>query len=141
MLRLIDIVLNVLFGILMITSIDNQMPVKLVQTSHLAELQKDASGYIMIGLTSNDSFLFDFGKQAFTLKDRSAMLARIKQDKERIEANNKATGKVGRRKAQPQVRIAADSLAKCGDVALMMDICRSLDIPCGLLTVKDDGKD
>lgn len=137
MLRLIDVVLNVLFGILMVTSIENQMHVNLVKTSHLDEMSKDASGYIMIGLTDTDSFLFDFGKQAFSISELEEIKLRVKKDKEKIDANNRSAGVKLDRQALPQMRIVVDSLASCGNVALLMGISRDLKIPCGVVTVVD----
>ncbi|MCA9786879.1 MAG: hypothetical protein KDC10_04015 [Calditrichaeota bacterium] len=139
MLRLIDVVLIVLFAVMMITSINDQFEVRLVQTSNMLPMPEDARGFIMVGLGENSSFLFKFGREVYGRADREKMLEEILAEKEAIlQHNREQTGQQA--SMEPQVRIWADSLARCEDIKLLVDICRQAEIACGLLTVKQREK-
>lgn len=139
MLRLIDVVLIILFGIMMVTSIDDQIEVDLVQTRNLLPMPEDTRGYLMIGLSKESTYLFDYGRQVFRAKDRKRMLQIIESERDTMLLLNRQNA-VGGEVAEPQVRIWADSLALCGDVELMMELCREADIACGLLTVIEEDR-
>jgi biopolymer transport protein ExbD len=136
MIRLIDVVLIILFGIMMITSIDDQFEVRLVQTANLLPMPEETRGYVMVGLAENSEFLFNYGKVVLNGRDKARMVDLVRREKETIIAENRRLGGE-QAKMEPQVRIWADSTARCGDVRLLMDVCKEADIACGLLTVKE----
>ena len=132
MLRLIDIILIILFGFLMITSIDDQIEVDLVDTNFLKEMSEEKRGYLMVGLDRGSNFIFDYGKVVLHRSEREKMVEFLQKEKEDLMAENRA--RFQEMGVEPQVRIWADSLALSGDIDFIISVCREVDIECGLLT-------
>jgi len=130
MIRLIDVVLIVLFGMLMISSIDEQIKVRLVGTENLAEMESNPQGYVMVGVSDTGQFLLEYGKREYSHTDRSEIRENIISEYKRLKDNYES----GITDVEPQVRIWADSLARSADIQVVIDICKELNYPSGILT-------